>query len=122
MNQDSSISAALMAKAVRAGVAAKMFLEYGDTDGAADRAYYAMFNAARAVLLAHGVETGRTHKGLVMAFGRLLWENKPEHKELVCLLHRAHEAMALADYTSDSVDMDEVRELAGQAAVFVSAM
>ena len=122
MNQDTSISDALMAKAAQAAVAAKLFLEYGDADGAADRAYYAMFNAARAALFSNGFEAVRTHKGLMMAFERFLRENNPEHKELGRLLRRAHEAMRLADYTSDSVDMDEARELAEQAAVFVAAM
>jgi uncharacterized protein (UPF0332 family) len=44
----------LMAKAERAAESAKLLLEAGDADGACNRAYYAMHNAARAALLAAG--------------------------------------------------------------------
>ncbi len=40
-----------MTKAERAAVSAKLLLEAGDVDGACNRAYYAMFDAARAALL-----------------------------------------------------------------------
>jgi uncharacterized protein (UPF0332 family) len=61
-----------MAKAVRATASAKILLDTGDVDGACDRAYYAMFNAARAALLASGApvqaDISRTHSGLIAAF------------------------------------------------------
>jgi uncharacterized protein (UPF0332 family) len=40
----------LMAKAWQAGTSARVLLENGDMDGACNRAYYAMFEAARAAL------------------------------------------------------------------------
>lgn len=43
-----------MAKAERAAESAKLLLEAGDADGACNRAYYAMYDAARAALLAAG--------------------------------------------------------------------
>ena len=42
----------LMAKARRAQVSAQRLLEDNDSDGACNRAYYAMFDAARAALIA----------------------------------------------------------------------
>ena len=49
-----------------------MLLDAGDADGACNRAYYAMFDAARAALLASGApfdpEIARTHSGLISAF------------------------------------------------------
>lgn len=63
----------LMDKAERAEVSARLLLEAGDADGAdgaCNRAYYAMFDAARAALLAHvpaAAETVRTHNGLISA-------------------------------------------------------
>ena len=45
---------ALMAKADRACSSARTLLDLGDVDGACNRAYYAMFDAARAALLASG--------------------------------------------------------------------
>jgi uncharacterized protein (UPF0332 family) len=41
-------------KAVRACISARVLLDLGDVDGACNRAYYAMFDAARAALLASG--------------------------------------------------------------------
>lgn len=61
-----------MDKASRAVASAKLLLESGDVDGACNRAYYAMFDAAKAALLWSGapVETSvaRTHSGLISAF------------------------------------------------------
>ncbi len=62
-----------MAKADRACASARALLDLGDVDGACNRAYYAMFDAARAALLASGAsvtaDTGKTHSGLIKAFG-----------------------------------------------------
>ena len=44
----------LMSKANQAVASAKLPLDAGDADGACNRAYYAMFDAARAALLASG--------------------------------------------------------------------
>ena len=41
----------LMTKASRALASAKLLLDSGDVDGACNRAYYAMFDGARAALL-----------------------------------------------------------------------
>ncbi|MDO4683612.1 MAG: HEPN domain-containing protein [Lautropia sp.] len=71
----------LMAKADRACASARVLLELGDVDGASDRAYYAMFDAARAALLVSGrslaPDPGRSHSGLIGAFGRLLVRDGP---------------------------------------------
>lgn len=58
----------LMAKAARAALSARVLLDAGDADGASNRAYYAMFDAARAALLASGHDVGKTHKGVLNAF------------------------------------------------------
>jgi uncharacterized protein (UPF0332 family) len=62
----------LLAKAIQASASAQLLLNAGDFDGACNRAYYAMFDAARAALLASGakVEPGiaKTHSGLISAF------------------------------------------------------
>lgn len=57
---------ALMRKSERALKSARIDLQHADPDGAVNRAYYGMFNAARATLLAAGVSEGdlpRTHHG-----------------------------------------------------------
>jgi len=52
---------------------AALLLANGDTDGACNRAYYGVFDAARALLLAKvpgiELESIRTHAGLITVFG-----------------------------------------------------
>ena len=117
---------ALMAKAVRAYASARVLLDLDDVDGACNRAYYAMFDAARAALLASGAlvqpNTIKTHGGLIAAFGLHLVKNGPISRELGRLLKRAEEIRLVADYTGDSVELDDAREMVGQAELFVEAM
>lgn len=68
----SSLIDALMRKSRRALRSARLDLHDGDTDGAINRSYYAMLNAARAGLLSAGVhedQLPKTHSGLISAFG-----------------------------------------------------
>lgn len=119
----SNDSAALMQKADRALASARLLLDAGDTDGACNRAYYAMFDAARAALV-NEVEPlkTRTHSGLIAAFGLQLVKPGQLSKELGRMLNRAEDVRLLADYTGDSVEPKEARELASLAEVFVNAV
>lgn len=100
-----------MSKAVSASASARALLDLGDVDGACNRAYYAMFDAARAALLAAGApvqpDLGKTHAGLIAAFGLQLVKNGPITKELGRLLKRAEEIRLVADYKGDSVELEE---------------
>lgn len=62
----------LMMKAMQAATSARVLLDTGDNDGACNRAYYAMFDAARAALLASGSKIGKTHNGVLNAFSECL--------------------------------------------------
>ncbi|MEA3644056.1 MAG: HEPN domain-containing protein [Lamprobacter sp.] len=112
-----------MQKADRALLSARLLLDAGDMDGACNRAYYAMFDAARAAL-ANAVEpeTTKTHRGLIAAFGLQLVKPGRLPKELGRLLNRAEDVRLLADYTGDSVEPGDARELLVQAATFVKAV
>lgn len=117
----------LMEKANTACTSGRMLLGVGDVDGAANRAYYAMFTAARAALLASGApvvesEVGRTHSGLIGAFGKYLVKDGPVSKDIGRLLNRAHEIRLIADYKGDSVEYADARDMVAQAATFVSTM
>lgn len=118
--------AAVMSKAERACLSASALLELGDVDGACNRAYYAMFDAARAALLASGApvrpEIGKTHSGLINAFSEHLIKNGPISKDIGRLLKRAHEIRLVADYTGDSVALNDARGIVEQAEAFVIAM
>lgn len=117
---------ALMAKAHTACSSANALLELGDVDGAANRAYYAMFDAARAALLASNApvdaDIGRTHSGLIRAFGNFLVKNGPVSKEVGRLLNRAHEIRLVADYNGDSVEPTDAKKMVEQAEIFIGAI
>lgn len=116
----------LMAKADRACQSARTLLDLGDVDGACNRAYYAMFDAARAALLASNApvkpDIGKTHRGLINAFSEHLIKSGPISKAMGRLLKRAEEIRVVADYSIDSVEPDDAREIVEQAETFVAAM
>ena len=119
----SSDGAQLMHKADRALASARLLLDAGDTDGACNRAYYAMFDAARAALAsADTPETSKTHNGLIAAFGLQLVKPGRLPKELGRMLNRAEEVRLLADYTGGSVEAADAHEALSQAKAFVSAV
>jgi uncharacterized protein (UPF0332 family) len=113
----------LMQKAARALDSARLLLDAGDTDGACNRAYYTMFDAARAALASEAEpEATRTHSGLIAAFGLRLIKTGRLPKELGRMLNRAEEVRLLADYTGGAVEPQDARELLSQAEVFVRAV
>lgn len=112
----------LMAKALQAAESARVLLDIGDADGACNRAYYAMFDAARAALLASGVVVGKTHKGLLNAFSENLVKNGPLPKEMGRLLKHAETFRYVADYEGGSVELSDAEEMVAQAEAFVEVM
>lgn len=112
-----------MSKASRAIASPKLLLDDGDTDGACNRAYYAMFDAAHAALLWSGATadpaTIKTHSGLIAAFGQYLV--KPGHlpAALGKSLNQVERIRLLADYTGEEVTKENARWAVEQAASFV---
>ncbi len=118
--------AELMNKAERALASAKTLLAEGDVEGACNRAYYAMFNAARAALLASGAPlpstVARIHNGLIAAFSLHLVKPGRVPIELGRNLNRAEELRLIADYTGDVLEPEQIVWVVEQAQRFVSAM
>lgn len=116
----------LMAKAAQAAASARVLLDAGDNDGACNRAYYAMFDAARAALLASGApveaEVARTHGGLISAFSLHLVKTGRVAMELGRALNRAEELRLVADYKGDAIEKDAAAWAVSRAAEFVQAM
>lgn len=112
----------LMAKAARAAESARVLLDAGDADGACNRAYYAIFDAARAALMASGHAVGKTHKGVISAFSEHLIRSGPLPKELGRLLKRAEIFRYVADYGGDPVEASDALEMVRHAEVVVSAV
>lgn len=115
-----------MAKADRACSSARVLLDVGDADGACNRAYYAMFDAARAALLASSApvkpDIGKTHKGVLNAFSEHLVKDGPLPREMGRFLKHAETFRYVADYQGGSVETSDAREMVEQAETFVAAM
>jgi uncharacterized protein (UPF0332 family) len=97
-----------------------------DFDSAADRAYYAMYHAAREVLIAIDREKTlaiRKHSTLISQFGLLLVQTGLVDAKLGRWLNRAEQTRLRADYGDPgSVAEEEAQELLLNAEAFVDAM
>nr|WP_288118127.1 HEPN domain-containing protein [Thiomonas sp.] len=113
----------LMAKTAQAAESARALLERGDADGACNRAYYAIFDAARAALLAAGHDVGKTHRGVLNRLQRpTLVKDGPMSKEAGRLLKHAEAFRYVADYSDNAVDLTDASELVRQAETFVATV
>lgn len=117
---------ALMSKAVRALESARLLLGSGDIDGACNRAYFAMFDAAKAALieLVPGIDPAlaKTHSGLISAFSLHLVKGGGLPVEMGRSLNRAHETRQIADYTGNEVSLEQAKVLVEQASLFVETI
>lgn len=113
----------LIAKAERAIELARLLQAAGDLDGTCNRAYYAMFDAAKAAL----IETvpnidpgiGKSHSGLISAFGLHMVKTGLVPVEYGRAFNRAHDIRQVADYTGDMIEAEDVNWLIQQSMDFV---
>lgn len=113
----------LMTKAQRALASAHTLLQDGDGDGACNRAYYAMFDAARAALIAAKSpvppEIAKTHSGLIAAFSLHLVKTDLFPKELGRSFNKAEDLRLVADYKGDPISPEDALWTVQQAQAFV---
>lgn len=113
----------LLHKTETALSSARLLLSAGDTDGATNRAYYAMFDAATAALLSVGAASllnpPKTHSGLISGFGLHLVQTGKLPAELGRSLNRIHELRLTADYLAEPVSVDKARWAIDEAESFV---
>jgi uncharacterized protein (UPF0332 family) len=116
----------LMAKAAQAIVSAKILLDAGDNDGAGNRAYYSMFDAARAALLAAQApvepEAIRSHGGLITAFSLHLVKAGSVSIEMGKSINRVQELRSVADYKDESITSNDAAWAVTQAQIFVQTI
>ena len=116
----------LMAKASRALASAKLLLDSGDVDGACNRAYYAMFDAARAALLSIQApvptEVARTHSGLITAFSLHLVKTGLVAVEHGRSLNKVEDLRLIADYKGDPLTLENAAWALEQAEKFLAAV
>ncbi len=114
---------ALLVKASRALASAQLLYANGDYEGACNRAYYAMFDAARAslvfVLPNADLTAARTHNGLIAAFGLHIVKAGLVDVTLGRNLNRAQTLRQLADYTGEPIPSDDVHALIDTADSFL---
>jgi uncharacterized protein (UPF0332 family) len=101
------------AKAVVAAKSARILLAAGDGDGAVSRAYYAMFDAARAALesIDPDLAAARTHATIIRRFGKHVVLNRGLDPSLGRHLNTAEVVRLAADYERIPIDLDEAREI-----------
>lgn len=101
----------LMTKARRALASADKLLQDGDNDGACNRAYYAMFDSARAALITSKApvppEIAKTHSGLIAAFSLHLVKPGLFPVELGRAFNRTEDLRLVADYKGDPITEEE---------------
>lgn len=116
----------LIRKATRAVASSRLLLDAGDVDGACNRAYYVMFDAARAALIESGSsvpsEVARTHSGLISTFSLQLVKTGRVSIEYGKALNKVAEIRLIADYTGDEVTLELTSWVVEQAAAFIKAM
>ena len=116
----------LLHKANTALSSAKLLLESGDADGACNRAYYTMFDAARAALMAFQksdeVLTIKTHSGLISSFSLQLVKPGLIDIELGKALNKVEDLRLIADYKGDAITLDDAKWAVEQAQIFLVAV
>ncbi len=116
----------LMQKAGQAASSAALLLSAGDIEGACNRAYYAMFDAAKAALLTVGtpenVVESKSHSGIIQAFG--LYVVKPGHlsPEFGRAFRRVEDLRGAADYTGRDIPPEKAQHAVEAAVKFIQAV
>lgn len=103
----STLLDALVRKSRRALRSARLDLQDGDTDGAVNRSYYAMFNTAQAALLSSGMpedKLPKTHSGLISAFGERAVKSGKLDPEFGRAIRKTESLRLQADYTGAQID------------------
>ena len=116
----------LMSKAERSATSAKLLFDAGDIEGACDRAYYAMFNSARAALIAADVmaqeDLARTHGGLISAFSLHLVKTEKVPLECGQNLNKVEELRLIADYKGEPIEPEIAKWAVDKAQEFIKIM
>lgn len=116
---------AFVRKSRRALRSARLDLRDGDVDGAVNRSYYAMLNAAQAGLLRAGVpedKLPKTHSGLISAFGEHVVKSGKVDPEFGRSINKTEALRLRADYTGVELDTTTAEEVLVSAERFVQAV
>ena len=116
----------LLHKAGTALSSSRLLLQSGDADGSCNRAYYAMFDAARAALMAFQesdeVLRIKTHSGLISNFSLQLVKPGLIDIELGKALNKVEDLRLIADYKGDEITLENAAWAVEQAATFLASV
>jgi uncharacterized protein (UPF0332 family) len=99
-------------------------VDYGDHVAAGSRAYYALFDAMRAVLEGKGIDTAniRTHHGLILTCEQNVVRPGGRAREVASAIQKAAELRRDADYNPEGeVSETDVRLTLERVSVFIEA-
>lgn len=113
---------AALAKAARDLRSARLLLADGDTNGAANRAYYAMFHAATAALRARGVRLPKPHSQVLGSFSRHFVKEGPIPATVGRALQVGEQLRYNADYREQPVRKEDVEKVLGAAEKFIDSV
>lgn len=109
----------LRAKAERSIIAAERALASEDSETAADRAYYAVFYAAWALLDELGLPRPRTHHGMISEFSKHFVKHGPFTPTQGAVLSRLENLRIAADYTLEPIPLPDAARAIGEARNFL---
>lgn len=112
-------------RADRSFRSAEVTLRDGDPNGSCSLAYYAMFYAAKAALIAAGQEqaaAAKTHSGLIAAFSQHLVRTGGVAVEQGGRLSKEANRRLLASYEGDIIDSRAAAEAIDHATAFIVAV
>lgn len=103
---------------------ARLLLDAGDTNSAVNRAYFAMFDAARAALGTVDTKLLKTkkHATVIRRFGKHLVEERGFDRSLGRLFSQTEDVRVTADYEDEHVGEAAARKAVEGAERFVAAV
>lgn len=114
----------LLARAQRALRTAEHLLDYGDSVAAGSRAYYAVFDAMRAVLQESGIDYTKikTHHGLMLSFEQNVVRPGKLDRDVAAAILKAAELRRVSDYEPEiDVAPEEARNTLDTIRSFIEA-
>jgi len=103
---------------------ARLLLASGKPRGAVSRAYYAMFDAARAALTSVDPELvkAKTHRTIISRFSQLVVQAHGLDPDLGRHMNSAEDSRIAADYEQEAFDIEEAKTVVDRMERFVRAV
>ena len=98
---------------------ARLNLRSGYPDDSCNRSYYAIFEAASAVLAVLGISPPKTHKGVAKLFQQHVVKPGRVDTNMGAVISRIERLRLIADYEGVPIEMEQAHDALQQAEKFV---